>query len=330
MDRRIAMIVALFVILFVEGYAPARAELIFGPVTAVPAPINDINGNIWPTLAPDMLTMYFASSRPGSSGPTDIWMSTRASAASSWNTPMVLSSAVNSNLAETAPSISVDGRELYFRRAGSPGEGIGNRGDIYVSKRTSTGDPWGPAEKLPAPINLDQFDENEPNISFDGRELYFNSTRPTDGGQDIYVTRRASSSGPFGAPELFLKSAGSPFLSADRLKFFFVTPELLPTLGHDDFYVMTRPTASAPFGPPMHLASISSTREDFGLILSADGSTVYFSSDRFGEPRGGPFGEYGMWQASVIPEPTSLSAIFSWMLCAYVYLGRRRRAYGSG
>jgi hypothetical protein len=131
-------------------------------------------------------------------------------------------------------------------------------------------------------------------------ELYFNTSRPDDSGQDIYVARRASTSAAFGAPELFLAAAGSPFLSADGLKFFFVTPTL-GGLGQDDFYVMTRAHSSDEFGSPIHLADISSPQEDFGLILSPDGTTVYFSSTRPGVPLGGPFGEYGMWQATVLP-----------------------------
>ena len=152
------------------------------------------------------------------------------------------------------------GLELYFRRADTFAEGDGIRGELYVSTCGSQSDPWGLAEKLAAPINLPGFDQNEPSISmFDGLELYFNSTRPEDDGQDIYFARRATPLDPFGEPELFRPVSGSPFLSADGLKFFFVTP-VLETLGADDFYVMTRDTPDGEFGVPIHLAGISSSR----------------------------------------------------------------------
>ena len=276
-----------------------QGEYRFGPVSLMPAPINDEHENATPSLSRDMLTMYFASNRPGTEGISDIWMSTRATISSPWTEPTRLPDSINSGRVEMSPSISADGLELYFRRADTFAEGDGIRGELYVSTRGSQSDPWGLAEKLAAPINLPGFDQNEPSISmFDGLELYFNSTRPEDDGQDIYFARRATPLDPFGEPELFRPVSGSPFLSADGLKFFFVTP-VLETLGADDFYVMTRDTPDGEFGVPIHLAGISSSAEDWSLIISADESTVYFSTTRGG-------GRLKIWQATAIPEPSTM------------------------
>ena len=296
-----------------------QGEYRFGPVSLVPAPINDEHENATPSLSRDMLTMYFASNRPGTEGISDIWMSTRATISSPWTEPARLPGSINSGRVEMSPSISADGLELYFRRADTFAEGDGIRGELYVSTRSFQSDPWGLAEKLAAPINLPGFDQNEPSISmFDGLELYFNSTRPEDDGQDIYFARRATPLDPFGEPELFRPVSGSPFLSADGLKFFFVTP-VLETLGADDFYVMTRDTPDGEFGVPIHLAGISSSAEDWSLIISADESTVYFSTTRGG-------GRLKIWQATAIPEPSTMGLA---VLGVLLFAGFSRTRFGA-
>jgi hypothetical protein len=242
---------------------------------------------------------------------------------------MRLPDEVNSAAAETAPSISADGTELYFRRSNTPFEGPGERGDIYVSRRNSVSEPWGIAAKVPDPISTDDFDENEPFISVDGLELLFNTSRPDDAGQAVWISRRQSTDEAFAAAEIFVfpgtgasgAGGGSPFIADDGLSFFFVNPEL-GGLGQDDFYMATRDSLSDDFGAAIHLASISSPQEDFGLILSPDGTMVYFSSDRPGAPSGGNLGQYAIWQATVIPEPSSLG-----MMClGLVGLSAFRRA----
>jgi hypothetical protein len=61
-----------------------------------------------------------------------------------------------------------------------------------------------------------------------------------------------------------------------------------------DIWVTTRATKDADWGPPVNLGpTINSTFHAFNQSLSANGSTLYFSSDRSGD--------YDLWQASVIP-----------------------------
>jgi hypothetical protein len=321
---RVALGISLL-ILFLPGQR-ADGELIFGTPVPVAEPLNNEYGNIWMNLSSDMLTAFIVSDRPGTSGPSDIWASTRDSLSATWPEPVRLGAEINTPAAEAAPSISADGLELYFRRGPQLGDSPDNDGDLYVTRRSSISEPWETAERLPAPINTDQFDENEPSISFDGLELYFDSNRPDDAGQDVFVARRASKSEPFGEPELFERSAGSSFLSSDGLQFFFVTvPGVLPGLGEDDFFVRTRESTLDGFGPPSHIESISSPFEDFGLFLTPDESTVYFSSNRPGVPTGGGLGEWGLWQAPVVPEPSSLVLIVLGLL-ALLGCGNKKAA----
>lgn len=80
----------------------------------------------------DGLEMFFESSRTGTLGLADLYVSTRASISSPWQTPVSLGAAVNSAAGESRPSLSFDGRELYFH-SNRPG-GVGSD-DIYIARR---------------------------------------------------------------------------------------------------------------------------------------------------------------------------------------------------
>jgi Tol biopolymer transport system component len=80
----------------------------------------------------DGLEIFFESDRPGALGSTDIYSSTRSSTSSAWEMPENLGPNVNSAALEGRPSLSFDGRDLYFmsNRTGAVGSN-----DIYVTHR---------------------------------------------------------------------------------------------------------------------------------------------------------------------------------------------------
>jgi hypothetical protein len=84
-----------------------------------------------PNVSRDALEVFFYSNRPGTLGGNDIYSATRASALDAFATPFNLGPNVNSAAAETRPSLSWDGRTLYFGST-RPGEGLS---DIYVTTR---------------------------------------------------------------------------------------------------------------------------------------------------------------------------------------------------
>lgn len=89
---------------------------------------------------------------------------------------------INSSNHEIAASISADGDEVYF--ASDRNEGYGGV-DIYVTKKLPNG-KWGQPQNLGATINT-KFDEDFPNISADGKTLFFSSKGHTSmGGYDIF------------------------------------------------------------------------------------------------------------------------------------------------
>lgn len=106
-----------------------------------------------------------------------------------WTTPKNLGRNVNTNEWESQPSLSADGRTLYFvsdRRSG-----IGRR-DIWISTLDETG-KWTRAINAGNKINS-QFDEISPFIHANDRTLYFASNGlPGFGGYDVFYSERDSS-----------------------------------------------------------------------------------------------------------------------------------------
>src|SRR5439155_12125139 len=80
-----------------------------------------------------------------------------------------------------------DGLEIIWGTFRPPS--VGNM-DLSVSTRPSTSDPWSTPISLGPVVNSVGAD-NRPALSFDGTELYFQSTRSGGfGAQDLYVSRR--------------------------------------------------------------------------------------------------------------------------------------------
>ncbi len=81
-----------------------------------------------PNVRKDGREIFFFSNRPEAQG-NDIYSATRASVKDPWSTPVNLGLLVNSAASDTRPSLSSNGKTLYF---GSARTGAG---DIYVTTR---------------------------------------------------------------------------------------------------------------------------------------------------------------------------------------------------
>ena len=152
------------------------------PVNLGPT-VNSSTYTMESSISPDGLTLWFESSRPGGLGGGDVWMTTRPTISNPWRPPVNLGPPVNSAVDDGDPSISDDGRILFFT-SGRPG-GYGNY-DLWVSTRKTTDDQWGTTVNLGRSVNSTDNDLGA-NISVDGRTLYFNSNRAGGyGGYDLW------------------------------------------------------------------------------------------------------------------------------------------------
>ena len=90
-----------------------------------------------PTLLVNGRQVVFYSNRPGGVGLVDLWTATRRSANDSWSQPANLGVPLNSSFADLLPTLSRDGRALFFVST-RPG-GFGGM-DIWMSTRVTPGE----------------------------------------------------------------------------------------------------------------------------------------------------------------------------------------------
>ena len=135
------------------------------------------------SISQDGKYLFFTGcNRPDGLGRCDIYISQWKG--NDWSTPFDLSPPVNTSGWESQPSLSADGRTLYFvsNRKG----GLGGY-DIWKSTLTDKG--WGEPENLGPNINT-SFDEQSPFIHPDDSTLYFCSNGwPGMGNKDLFLSR---------------------------------------------------------------------------------------------------------------------------------------------
>lgn len=147
------------------------------------APLNTAGNEGAQSIASDGRSMYFtACDRNDGHGRCDIYYSLFDG--SRWTPGINVGSPVNSQYWESQPSISANGKMLFFV-SNRPG-GMGGM-DIWYSVKKGNG-KWSSPVNLGKKINTPG-DEFSPFIYFNGKNLYFSSNgRETFGGFDIYST----------------------------------------------------------------------------------------------------------------------------------------------
>ena len=234
-----------------------------------------------PVVSSDGLELYFHSNRPGGSGGFDLWMASRSSVDGKWGDPVNLGAAVNSQAHEIAPTLSADGRELYFSDFINVRGGGQGKSDIWVTTRDSKNGDWGVPVNLGPTVNT-AGEEITPEISADGLELYFETDRPGGlGSDDLWVARRSSPRSDWGEPEWLgekINTAGMdhcPTLTSDGLTLFYdCTPPGGTEVG--DLMIVRRADVGQPWGDPINLGRPHSGH--YAGDISADGSTLYYTS----------------------------------------------------
>ena len=186
----------------------------FGPPQNLGPSINSLGyGDYSPELSQDGLTLYFSSSRPGGLGEADLYVTTRESTEDPWEPPQNLGPNVNTPFFEGQPSISANGRTLYWD-SDRP-DGLGDF-DIWMATREAVCETFGPAVNMGPAVNTPG-PEFGPAISQNDRQLFFSSGRPGNVGQiDIWVVERRKNkkrAGPWGTP-INVDTLNSPFFQA--------------------------------------------------------------------------------------------------------------------
>jgi Tol biopolymer transport system component len=213
-----------------------------------------------------------------------------------WGTPQPIASTITGSQ-ESDPSITTDELTLYFlsNRSG------GDLKAIWQATRASRSDEFG-APTLVSELDALQ-DDGDPEISPDGRTMYFHSNRA--GTDLIYTATRPTLTDKFVVDgQLAIMNQGStafgPSISADELTLYFTHNQL-------DVGYATRMDRSSPFSFVRDLTEVNAPPTDGNASISADGLELFFDSYR-----NGPAAIFVATRAStadVFSAPTELASL---------------------
>jgi len=175
-------------------YVASRATT--GGVFSLPLALAGVNAagldNFAPTVTGDALTLYQMA--PGGSSGYDIYVSTRASLAADFSPPADVTVLSVDAASERDPYVLPSGNALYYSREGA--------GDERIYRSTLSSGGFSAPQEVIA-VNKDGQRTFAPVVTPDELTMYFASLRPDPaamGGWDVWVSRRASTAGPFGPP----------------------------------------------------------------------------------------------------------------------------------
>jgi len=242
--------------------------------------VNSTGNDQTPAISRDGLSLYFSSTRPGSAG-FDLWVSQRLAVDLPWEAPVNLGPTVNTPANENGPSLSPDGRELYFISNRPGGAGLA---DIYMSRRirANGGYVWDTPVALTT-LNTSGIDA-APNY-FAGEhgrpQLYFTSTR-LGGPEDIHVSE-LQRNGEWGVPVPVVElnspaPDGRSTIRRDGLEIIFDSSRDGSSAAETDLYVSHRDHVWQPWSIPEKVAGdVNTDGFDARPALSHDGRTLYFT-----------------------------------------------------
>ncbi|NMM49655.1 TolB family protein [Marinigracilibium pacificum] len=137
------------------------------------------------SLAFDGESVFFTSSRGSGFGGYDMYEVDKQGGY--WMKPRNLGKPINSELNEGSPSISPDGRTIYFMRCEEMDNVSGSGCKLMMAQRRG-GTYWHDPTPMPDHINVGN--SMNPRILSDNQTLIFSSDRPGGkGGMDLYLTR---------------------------------------------------------------------------------------------------------------------------------------------
>jgi outer membrane protein OmpA-like peptidoglycan-associated protein len=190
--------------------------------------------------------------------------------------PKNLGDSINSKVSEYFPTITIDGRQLFYtRRVNSINE------DFYESSMVDN--LWKPAKSLPGDINT-MLNEGAQNISQDGEWLIFTGCNFPEGhgSCDLYISYLTPQG--WSAPENLGGNINTeswesaPSLSPDKRDLYFASNRP-GGMGKSDIYVCHRNPDGTWSAPENAGPQINTVGNESCPFIHADNQTLYFTSD---------------------------------------------------
>lgn len=243
--------------------------------------INSSKAEYFPSITADKEFLYFTVNDESGRYPNeDIYASQWVDG--KWEMRKKVANVNSEESQEGAHSITQDGRYLFF--ASDRMQANVGKFDIYIAKKL--GDDWKTPVNIGSSINTYNW-ESQPLISADSKSLFFvRKSKDGMGGSDIYVSvigadGRFSEAQNIGAPINTPGDEQRPYMHPDGKTLYFASNGH-PGMGKGDIY-MSQLQDDGTWSKPVNLGYPINTFEDeFGLYVSADGTTGYISSDREG------------------------------------------------
>jgi len=195
--------------------------------------------------------------------------------------------AVNSTFHDGPVAWNPQNKDLYItrnnERKGKPVIDSQGKVNLKIYRSAWNGSNYDKAVEFP--FNSEEFSNAHPNVSPDGQQLFFASNRPGGEGQtDIYVCTWKGTA--WGEPQNIGRAINTegkesfPYMAEDGNLYFASTGHA--GLGGLDLFKTS--FRNGYWTKPENLGNpINSHRDDFGLLLDADGNSGYFSSNRFSQ-----------------------------------------------
>ena len=236
--------------------------------------INTSNSEYLPSLTADGKTLVYTVRERNDE---NFYISNKINGEWQQGEPII---AINTTMNEGAQSLSADGKMIFFTDCGGR-KGYGSC-DLFYSEVIEG--EWSYSKNVGRPVNGKSWDA-QPSVSSDKNALYFCSNRSDGLGEsDIWVSYRQED-GTWGIPENLgeqintPKREMSPFIHPDGQTLYFMSNGL-PGMGGFDLYY-SRKQEDGSWGEPINLGYPINTKDNEGaMIISLDGKTAYFASDR--------------------------------------------------
>ncbi len=250
----------------------------FNPVN-LGAQINTSENEYFPGITADDNTLIFTRLTDGNN--EDFFISKKHN--SNWLPAQNIGEPINTDRNEGTVSLSSDGQYIFYTACNKQG-GFGSC-DIYLSRLD--GDSWTNPTNLGYPVNSSSW-ESQPSVSFDGKTVYFSSSRPGGFGKsDIWSTtyKNGKWSVPVNlGPEINTPGdEQSPFIAKDDETLYF-NSDGHPGMGRVDLFVAKK--SNGRWSTAQNLGyPINTELDETCIVIASNGVDAYMSregSDSYG------------------------------------------------